>query len=102
MQQRKFTRYPTDIAISFKIDGMAGRHYHYLKDASQGGLCFNGLGCIKLGTHLDIKIPLSNEYCKTHGKIAWCQPLDNAQCLLGIQFDKNVSPAAIDKIDLQH
>jgi len=102
MQERKFNRYPTDVAISFKIDGMAGRHYHYLKDASQGGLCFNALGCIKSGTQLDIRIPFSGEYCKAHGKIAWCQPLENAQCLLGIQFDNSVSQTAIDQIDVKH
>jgi hypothetical protein len=102
MQERKFTRYPTDIAISFKINGMAGRHYHYLKDASQGGLCFNALGCIKLGTQLDIKIPFPEEYCQTHGKIAWCQPLDNAQCILGIEFEKDVSQATISQMDLKH
>lgn len=102
MQNRKFTRYPADIAISFKIDGMAGRHHHYLRDAGQGGLCFNALGCIKQGTHLDIRIPFSGEYCQTNGKIVWCQPLGNAQCQLGIEFEKNVLQTAIDQINLTH
>jgi len=102
VRNRKFTRYPADIAVSIRIDGMAGEHVHYLKDASQGGLCFNALGCIKQGTHLDIKIPFSGESCNADGTIAWCQPLNHAQCLLGIEFDNSVPQLEIDQIDLKH
>jgi PilZ domain len=99
MQERKFIRYSTGIPISFEIEGMMGKHHHYLKDASQGGLCFSALGCIKTGTHVDISAPINGEYCHANGKVAWCQPLDNAQCLLGISFDETIEQPVIDKVD---
>ena len=61
MQARKFTRYPTDAPISFAINGIIGEHQHYLKDASQGGLCIRSLGCIKPETQLSISVPFADQ-----------------------------------------
>ena len=102
MQARKFTRYPTDTSISFVLDNMIGEHQLYLKDASQGGLCFNARGCIQLGTHLDIKMPVSDEELNAGGKITWCHPSDNGQCQLGIEFENLIKLSAIEKIVLTH
>lgn len=102
MQARKFTRYPTDTSISFAIDNMIGEHKLYLKDAGQGGLCFNARGCIKLGTHLDIKILSSEQVMKTKGKITWCHPSDNGQCQLGIEFEDQLTLSTIEKMVLKH
>jgi len=102
MQARKFTRYPSENPISFVIDGMIGKHQHYLKDVGQGGLCFYALGCIELDTHLNISIPFSNEPLNTNGKIAWCRTLDYDQCLLGIVFEKLIAQSAIEKIIRMH
>lgn len=98
MQARKFMRYPTDIPISFVMDGMIGQHQHYLKNVGQGGLCFYALGCIEPGIHLNISIPFSDESLSTSGKVAWYRPLDNDQCLLGIAFEKFITQSAIEKI----
>ncbi|MCW8932964.1 MAG: PilZ domain-containing protein [Gammaproteobacteria bacterium] len=102
MQARKFTRYPTDKSISFVIDNMLGEHQIYLKDASQGGLCFNAQGCIQLGTHLHITMPVSSEKHCTKGKVSWCHPSDNGQCQLGIEFEERLNLSTIEKIVLRH
>ena len=102
MNARKFTRYPTDTSILFVIDTMIGEHQLYLKDAGQGGLCFNAHGCIELGTHLNIKIPHNKTALKTQGKISWCQPLESGQCQLGIEFEQKLSLCDIEKVVLTH
>ena len=102
MHARKFTRYPTDTSVTFVIDSIMGEHQLYLKDAGQGGLCFNARGCIKPGTHLDIKIPLNDKGFDTVGKITWCQPLETGQCQVGIEFDESLTLSIIEKMALRH
>lgn len=102
MKTRKFTRYATDIPITFAIDHMIGEHRLYLNDVSQGGLCFNAHGCICRNTHLNITISFSGKSCDASGKIAWCHPLDTGQCQLGIVFEKQVTQSDIEKIIHQH
>jgi len=102
MQARKFARYSTDIPVSFVIGDMMGEHQLCLKDASQGGLCLNAHGCIDRGTHVRINFPLSDESYNTDGKITWCQPVDNGQCLLGITFEQLISQSTIDKLMQLH
>lgn len=102
MQARKFTRYLTDTSIIFVIDNIIGEHQLFLKDASQGGICFNAHGCIQLGTHLNIKIPVSGGQQNAKGKITWCQPIDNGQCQLGMEFEKQLAISEIEKIFLRH
>lgn len=100
MQNRKFTRHPTDISIKFMMETMIGEHHHYLKDAGRGGLCFESHGWIQPGTNLRICIPFSDEPCNTGGKIAWCRKDDCGYYLMGVEFNKSVSETDIKKIHL--
>lgn len=102
MKARRFTRYPTDVPFSLSIEGMVGKHQYYLKDAGQGGLCFDFLGCIDLGTSLNISISLSNELRNTTARVAWCEPLAKGYCSMGVVFDEAVTQAAIEKVLLTH
>ncbi len=95
MQARKFTRNPTDAPVSFTINGMIGEHQHYLKDLSQGGLCIKSHGCIRPGTQLHISVPFFNETRSIRCKITWCLPLDDAQYLLGVEFENITAQSAI-------
>ena len=102
MKTRKFTRYAADIPISIVIDHMIGKHQLYLKDISQGGLCFNAHGCIDRETHLDIMISSSGQSCDASGKIVWSQPLETGQCQLGIKFKNQVTQSEIEKMVHRH
>ncbi len=102
MHARKFTRYPTDTSISFVIDSIIGEHQLYLNDAGCGGLCFNAHACIKPGTQLNISIPALAQSLNTTGKITWCQPKDNRQCQLGVEFEQQLPLSVIEKIALTH
>ena len=102
MKARKFTRYSGDTSVSFEIDNMIGEHQLYLKDAGQGGFCFNAPGCIKPGTHLNLKIPFSAETNQSMGKIVWCHPSDNGQCQLGVKFEKQLALSTIENVVLRH
>lgn len=102
MKARRFTRYPTDIPFSLSIEGMVGKHQYYLKDAGQGGLSFNSLGPIQLGTPLHISFPLSKKHFDADARIAWCRQLVNGYCSLGIVFKDSVTQAAIENVALSH
>ncbi len=99
MNARKYTRYPVDTSVSFEIDHIIGEHQLYLQDAGQGGLCFNAHGCIRCGTHINVKIPESET---APGKIVWCHPVDNGQCRLGLKFENKIALSAIEKAVLRH
>ncbi|MCU7941021.1 MAG: PilZ domain-containing protein [gamma proteobacterium symbiont of Bathyaustriella thionipta] len=102
MKARRYTRYPTDTPFVLSINGMLGKHQYFLKDAGQGGLCFNALGCIDKGTPLHINFPLSKKSDNAEAKIAWCNPLANGHCTLGIAFKNSVTQADIEKAALGH
>lgn len=102
MKTRKFTRFATDIPVSIVIDHMIGKHQFYLKNISQGGLCFNAHGCIDRNTHVDIILSFADQPYDAYGKIAWSQPLDMGQCQLGIIFEKQIAQSDIEKMIYRH
>lgn len=102
MKARRYTRYSTDIPFTLGIEGMIGKHQYFLKDAGQGGLCFDALGCIDRGTHLHISFPLLKKPYNANAKIAWCNPLSIDYCSLGIVFEESVTQSLIEKIALSH
>ena len=101
MKARKYTRFPTNIPVSLKINSMMGVHKLYLSDASQGGLSFNAHGCIDQGTRLNVSFPENGDEV-AQGKIAWCRPVDGGQCRIGMQFDTMMKRTIIEKLVLRH
>ena len=102
MNVRRFTRYLSDIPFSLAIKGILGKNEYHIKDIGQGGLAFDSLACIDQGTPVHISFPLAKEPCDINAKIAWCTPLVNGFCSLGIVFEESVTHAAIEKIALVH
>ena len=96
MLHRNFPRFTTNNLATFKIEGMTGEHKHYLNDASQGGLCFNALACIKKGTHLEVSFSGNNS--KTQGEITWCKYRDRCNCQLGLTFEERIEQAILKGI----
>ena len=100
MKARKYTRFPTNIPVSMTIENMMGVHQLCLTDASQGGLSFNAHGCIDRGTRLNVRFPINGGQM-TQGKIAWSQPVESGQCRIGMEFDKMMNRATIEKMVLR-
>ena len=97
MKTRQFTRYSTDIPVSIVIDHMIGKHQLYLQNISQGGLCFSAHGGIDRETHLKINLSFAGHSCDAGGKIAWCKPMEQGQCQLGIKFENQMAQSDIEK-----
>ena len=100
MKTRKFTRYSTDIPITIVIDHMIGKHQLFLENISQGGLCFNSHGGIDCETHLNIHLSSAGQSCDASGKIAWCKPMEQGQCQLGIKFENQMKQSDIEKCSI--
>jgi hypothetical protein len=44
---------------------------------------------------LSINVPFSDETCYISSKIKWCLPLDDAQYLLGVEFEDIITQSDI-------
>jgi len=86
---RQFIRHPSDIPIEYSFSKMVADEREYLKDISQGGLCFRASGNIVPGSAIYIKIPIHKPVFEAHGVVAWCRKA-NGHYDVGVEF-KDVS-----------
>ena len=97
MQQlRHLSRFSTNNLATFEIEGMVGRHKLYLDNASQGGLCFYALACMKKGTHVGVSFNGKN--AKTRAEVTWSKYQGHCNCQLGLTFDEPIEQSALKRI----
>lgn len=68
---RKFIRHPSDIPIKYELDDVTAYSDEYLKNISQGGLCFFSKIEIAAGTLIHIRIPLLKPVIEVDGFVVW-------------------------------
>ena len=72
-EQRRFIRHPTDIPIEVELADVVSSRSEYLKDISEGGLCFKSAFPLEKGTLINIRIPLVHPVFEATGCVAWCR-----------------------------
>ncbi|MBA1333445.1 pilus assembly protein PilZ, partial [Candidatus Endoriftia persephone str. Guaymas] len=55
---RQFIRHPSTIPIHYQLQEVVGDSKEYLRNISEGGLCFISHSKVELGVMIDISIPL--------------------------------------------
>ncbi len=70
---RQFIRHPSDIPIEYNLGDVVAHTREYLKDISQGGLCFRSKLCIAPGTIIHIQIPIREPVFEADGIVVWCR-----------------------------
>ncbi|MDH5229280.1 MAG: PilZ domain-containing protein [Gammaproteobacteria bacterium] len=73
---RKYIRHPSDIPLVCEPDeGQASQDT--LSNISLGGLSFKTSHSISLGSRIVVKIPLIEPNFSAHGKVVWCESIEN-------------------------
>ena len=88
MRSRQYIRHPIDIPIEFSFDSAVEKRkkHPFLKNVSQGGLCFISDSEIELGSGIQIVIPLCQPTFKASGIVAWCHAANGGRFDIGIEF----------------
>ena len=86
MRSRQFIRHPSEIPIEFTIDEVIRQKRRFLKNVSQGGLCFMSDESITVGSGIEINISLSQPPFEASGTVAWCNPTDEGRYEIGVEF----------------
>ena len=88
MPSRQYIRHPIDIPIEFILDTAVEpkKKHPFLKNVSQGGLCFISNSKIDIGNGIQIVIPLCQPTFKASGIVAWCQATNGGRFDIGIEF----------------
>lgn len=86
MRTRQFIRHPSEIPIEFTIGKVVRQKRRFLKNVSQGGLCFMSDAPITVGSGIAINISLSQPPFEACGTVAWCNPTDEGSYDIGVEF----------------
>lgn len=60
--------------ICFDLHGDAVRRDEYLRNVSEGGLCFVSAIALDPGLAIRLTIPVFGQQYEVDGKVAWCRP----------------------------
>ena len=74
---RDFIRHPLDIPIDYSLEELVKHETDYIKDISEGGLCFRSHKYIQPETVIHVKIPLKKPEFEATGIVAWCKVVDD-------------------------
>ncbi|MFG5863009.1 PilZ domain-containing protein [Metapseudomonas sp. CR1201] len=82
---RQFLRHPTEMPV--ELVPRRGRHLppQRLHDISLGGVACNSARAFRLGTALELHIPLLGEQARFSGTVAWCHK-ETHDYMIGIAF----------------
>ena len=87
IEQRRYTRYTTDIPVLYGLRHADGEGKYSMRNVSQGGLCFRAARHIEPGTSIHVFIPICRPSFEVDGEVVWCQEQEG-EYDLGIRFDE--------------
>ncbi len=82
---RHFIRHPSDIPIEYTIGNVPTHEKEYMKNVSQGGLCFLASDDIEPGSEIHIQIPIRTPVFEAKGIVVWCRKA-NKHYVVGVKF----------------
>lgn len=70
---RRYIRHPSRIPIRFDLHGDVDHRDDYLRNVSEGGVCFATSVALQSGQSIHLTIPLLGQDYEVDGRIAWCR-----------------------------
>lgn len=70
---RRFIRHPSRIPIRFDVRGDVDHRDDFLRNVSEGGVCFATDTALDAGQSIHLTIPLLGQDYEVDGRIAWCR-----------------------------
>lgn len=86
--KRRYIRHPTDIPILVELADVVEPDTEYLRNISEGGLCFQSKLTLARGTPIRIRIPLVRPVFECIGVVVWCETY-GTHSLIGVQFERS-------------
>jgi hypothetical protein len=85
MEARRFIRHPSRMPLHFDVHGGVDQRDEYLRNVSEGGLCFASAIALPPGQRLRLTIPVLGQRFEIDGRVAWCRP-GNEGYEIGVSF----------------
>ena len=95
---RQYIRHPSDIPIKYSLCEMVLDEGEYLKNISQGGLCFNSKVAVSPDARITIEIPISNPVFSAVGVVVWCKQVDHGFDV-GVRFLDMATESALRLVE---
>ncbi len=70
---RQYIRHPSDIPISYELGEKVSDQTEFLKNISEGGLCFQSKFYIDINSVIIIHIPVRTPPFEEKGMVLWCR-----------------------------
>lgn len=83
--ERRFIRHPSRMPIRFDLQGDSPHHDEYLRNVSEGGLCFASAIALDPGLPIRLTIPILGQQYEIDGAVAWCRRVRPA-FEIGVRF----------------
>lgn len=82
---RRYLRHPTGMPIHFVLSGDLPVCREYLRNVSEGGLCFQAVIPVEPGSCLEVRIPVGDRLFEAMTIVQWCRTVGQA-FEVGVQF----------------
>jgi Tfp pilus assembly protein PilZ len=73
--KRQRTRYPAALPVAFTLAQVVSSESAYLSNISTGGMSFNSMVALELGTVIMLQFPVSKPVFRTPGRVVWCRKM---------------------------
>lgn len=84
--ERRYIRHPSHMPIRFDLPDSMPRAEDFLRNVSEGGVCFASTARLEIGRPIRLRIPVLGETFEATGSIAWCRPAARGY-EVGVAFD---------------
>jgi hypothetical protein len=84
--ERSFIRHPSTMPIRFDLQGDCRGCARYLRNVSEGGVCFATAAALDAGVRLRLKIPVFDQLFEIDATVAWCRSAASG-FEVGVRFD---------------
>ncbi len=71
--ERRYIRHPSRMPIRFDLHGDIDHRDEYLRNVSEGGVCFATAVALDPGQSIRLTIPLLGQSFQIDGSVAWCR-----------------------------
>jgi hypothetical protein len=85
VDKRQHTRYPAALPVAFSLAEVVASESAYLSNISTGGVSFNSMVALEVGTVIMLHFPVSKPVFRTPGRVVWCRKMA-FQYGIGVEF----------------
>lgn len=75
VDKRQHTRYPAALPVAFTLAEVVASESAYLSNISSGGVSFNSMVALELGTVIMLHFPVSKPVFRAPGRVVWCRKM---------------------------